>query len=36
MDIRTQVAIDELAVVHLAPHGTDFLEFGFLTIHSFS
>ncbi len=35
MAVHTQVAIDEFAVVHLPPHGTDLLEFGFLTFHSF-
>lgn len=35
MAVHTQVAIDEFAVVHLASHGTDLLEFGFLTVHPF-
>lgn len=33
--VLTQVAIDEFAVVHLTPHGTDLFEFGFLILHSF-
>lgn len=31
--IHTQVAVDNFAVVHLAPHGSDLLEFGLLTLH---
>lgn len=31
---RTQVSIDQLAVVHLPPHGTDLLQLGLLILHS--
>lgn len=33
--IHTQVAIDDLAVVNLAPHGTNLFEFCLLAFHSF-
>lgn len=35
LKIHTQVAIDDLAVVNLAPHGTDLFEFCLLAFHSF-
>lgn len=30
----TQVAVDDFAVVHLAPHGTDLLKLGLLALHA--
>ena len=32
--MRTQVAVDDFAVVHLAPHGADLLELGLLALHA--
>ena len=34
--VRTQAAVDDLAVVHLTPHGADFLQLRLLTLHPLS